>query len=394
MSTSSLHGSLTAFKVSEVLSFLNSAHKTGMLTLTSGSREAYVFFRRGDVMYAASNQETLRLGSILMRTKKITREQSSAIDDAILHGGGRFGDVAIKEGILTEAQLDDYLKLQVAEVIYDAFVWREGTFAYFDDFDLPPNAVTISIDLPNLIMEGARRIELWEECLQLLPDSSVVFRVVSDPDSEKITLSLDEWKVLFLINGQRTLEELCTDTNEAPFHVYRVVYGLLANKLIQAVEPSPRENDETQPLSPDDTVRQDLSALNGGDETVIDTSDDTELLVSSEARLRYKDVVPQVVAELHLLTGDRAGAVFPLTDVEYFIGRLKDNDIQINDLGISGRHARIHRSPTGYTIEDLKSRNGTWVNGSNVPSAQLRDGDRIRLGATDLRYELPFADEG
>src|SRR5207245_11260967 len=100
-----------------------------------------------------------------------------------------------------------------SEVIYDAVVWQMGAFAFYDGIDLPPNAVTISIDLSNLIMEGARRISEWEECLRLLPDSSVVFRVADDPDTEKITLSLDEWKILFLINGQRTSQELCRDTD-------------------------------------------------------------------------------------------------------------------------------------------------------------------------------------
>jgi len=116
------------------------------------------------------------------------------------------------------------------------FLWKDGAFAFYEGFDLPSDAVTIAVDLPNLIMEGARRIQEWEECLQLLPDSGAVFRVIARPESDKITLSADEWKVLFLINGQRTLEELCRDSAEDPLTVYRVVYGLSANKLIEQLE--------------------------------------------------------------------------------------------------------------------------------------------------------------
>src|SRR5437763_4909767 len=268
MTNASLAGNLAVFKLPDIFTFLASARATGMVTLASGEREAYVFFRGGQIVYAASNQEPLRLGSILLRKKKITREQAKAIDDAIVSGRERFGEVAVEQRILTQEQIDEILKVQVAEVIYDAFVWREGTFGFYDGFDLPPHAVTINIDLANLIMEGARRIEEWEHCIALLPDSQVVFRVVSDPQTEKITLSLDEWKILFLINGQRTLEDLCRDVDDDAFNVYRVVYGLFASKLIEPVS-----GEAATPVQPDETMKQAVMTLRG-DSTVTELNDE------------------------------------------------------------------------------------------------------------------------
>ncbi len=383
MSATALQGSLDSFKLPDVLTFLHSTRKTGMLTLTLAEKEAYVFFRGGAVVYAASNHESLRLSTILVRQKKITRDQAAEIDDLMLRSGGRFGDIAVQNGMMSEAQLDDFLKVQVSEVIYDAFVWKSGDFAFYDGIDLPRQAVTISIDLSNLIMEGARRINEWEECLRMLPDSSVVFRVVSNPEAEKITLSHDEWKTLFLINGQRTLDELCRDTDADSFQVYRLVYGLYANQLI---EPS------TGPVAPIDetTARQDLDEI-VADSTLRDLAeDDTSLLVSSDANLSYDDVVKKTVAQLLIRSGDGAGTVIPLVESEYFIGRQRNNQIQLNDLGVSARHARIFRGTDGYAVEDLKSRNGTWLNGTRVSHAVLKNEDEIRVGATDLRYEVLF----
>jgi len=76
MGTTALQGSLDGFKLPDLLAFLNATKKTGMLTVTSDDREAYVFFRSGSVVYAAGNQVSLRLGSILLRKKKITRPQA------------------------------------------------------------------------------------------------------------------------------------------------------------------------------------------------------------------------------------------------------------------------------------------------------------------------------
>ena len=394
MTTPSLQGKLDAFKFPDLLTFFGTTHRTGMLTLVSDGKEAYVFLRSGAVVYAASNQESHRLGTILQRRKQITREQSEAITDAMLRGGGPFGKVVVDQGFLSEPQLQDALKVQVSEVVYECFVWNGGTFTFYDGFDLPSNAVTISIDLPNLIMEGARRIEEWEECLQLLPDSSVTFRVVPNPDTDKITLSVEEWKILFLINGDRTLEELCHDAKEDSFRVYRVVYGLLANNLIEAVTPQPDDADRpgTSPVAAmsDETMKQDLTSLFSGDSTVIEKSDDNALLVSPGAKLAYKDVVSTTLAQLHMVKGDTPGAAIALTDLEYVIGRQRDAGIHLADLGVSSRHARIYRGPEGYTIEDLKSRNGTFLNGSRIVHSLLKNGDTISVGATDLRYEVLF----
>jgi hypothetical protein len=393
MTDPSLRGNLTSFRLPDVLTFLASARKSGTLTLTSGSKEATVFFDNGSVVYAGSNQEALRLGAVLLRKKKISADQRAAIDKLMHAEGGRFGQIAVQQGLLTEDQLRDFLKVQVSEIIYDSFVWPGGTFAFIDDTILPPYAVTIAIDLSNLIMEGARRIEEWEECERLLPDSSVVFKVVANPDAEKITLSLDEWKILFLVNGRRKLGELALAADEEPLHVYRVIYGLFGNKLIEPVThaPEPDDTSRTKPAMPalEDTMRQ-KPATFSADSTVREVADDTNLLVSTEAKLSYKDVVKPTIAQLTITNGEDAGLMFPLTESEYLIGRQRDNQISLADLGVSGHHVRIYRGPDGYTIEDLKSRNGTWLNGARSFHALLKTGDQIRIGATEIRYEILY----
>jgi hypothetical protein len=376
-----------------VLTFLASARKSGTLTLTSGAHESTVFYDSGSVVYAGSNQETLRLSAVLLRKKKISAEQRDAIDTLMKAEGGRFGQIAVQQGVLSDDQLRDFLKVQVSEIIYDCFVWPGGTFAFIDDTALPPYAVTIAVDLSNLIMEGARRIEEWEECVRLLPDSSVVFKVVSNPDAEKITLSLDEWKILFLINGRRKLGELAKEADEEPLHVYRVVYGLFGNKLIEPVihVPAPDDTSRTKPaMAPlEETMRQ-KPATFSADSTVREVDDDTNLLVSTGAKLSYKDVVKPTIAQLTIMTGEDAGLMFPLTESEYLIGRQRDNQISLADLGVSGHHVRIYRGPDGYALEDLKSRNGTWLNGARTFHTLLQNGDLVRIGATEMRYEILY----
>ena len=389
MANASLQGSLESFKLPEILTFLSTARKTGTLVVESGMWKSSVFLDAGALVYATSSQASLRLGELLLRKKKISSEQFAQIDALMQSDGGRFGQIAVDQGVLSDEQLRDFLKIQVSEILFDAFVWRDGMFFFTDEMTLPPYAATISVDLPNLIMEGARRIEEWEQCVRLLPDSSVVFRVVSTPESDKITLSLDEWKILFLINGQRTLDELAQEGDD-PFRVYRIVYGLLSNKLIEPVTKTSSDDSGVMPAFSDETMKQ-TPANFGAESTVRERSDDTNLLISSEARLSYADVVAPIVAQLTFMSGASAGTVIPLTENEVRIGRQRDNDIQLGDLGISGHHARIYRGPDAYVVEDLKSRNGTWLNGVRVYHASLTSGDTLRLGETDLKYQVLYS---
>lgn len=387
-----LQGDAAAFRLPDVLTFLSTTRKSGTLTFASGGKEANLFFDNGALVYAGSNQEHFRLGTILLRRKQITREQRDRIDAVMQRDGGQFGHVAVQTGILTDPQLRDYLKVQVSEIVYDAFVWEGGTFAFTQETSLPAHAVTISIDLGNLIMEGARRIEEWEQCLKLLPDQNTIFRVVATPRDEKITLTAEEWKILFMINGQRTIKELCEDSEDDPFQVYRLLYGLRANKLIEVVGGHLPEDTGTGggavtgTMAADATMRQ-SSPQFGSESTIQDEpNDDTSLLINSEERLlSYADVVRPTVAQLQV---EHDGTVIPLTDSEYLLGRHRENSIQLADPGVSGFHARIYRGAEGYVIEDLKSRNGTWLNGVRIYLANLESGDRIHIGQIDLIYEV------
>jgi adenylate cyclase len=71
---------------------------------------------------------------------------------------------------------------------------------------------------------------------------------------------------------------------------------------------------------------------------------------------------------------------------EVVIGRSPDCQVVLKDFGISRQHARIVVDDEGVRIQDLKSKNGTSVNGTTVMEAVLQDGDRILLG----KFQLVF----
>lgn len=68
------------------------------------------------------------------------------------------------------------------------------------------------------------------------------------------------------------------------------------------------------------------------------------------------------------------------------LGRDVQNEILVEDDYASCRHARIERKSNGFLLRDLRSRNGTFINGIQVFEALLNDGDRVKIGHTDFFF--------
>ncbi|HMM74681.1 MAG TPA: FHA domain-containing protein [Gammaproteobacteria bacterium] len=77
---------------------------------------------------------------------------------------------------------------------------------------------------------------------------------------------------------------------------------------------------------------------------------------------------------------------FQLNKERMTVGRKPDNDIQIDNLAVSGKHALVITILDDSFLEDLGSTNGTYVNGKLIKKHALRDGDVIGIGKHELKY--------
>ena len=76
------------------------------------------------------------------------------------------------------------------------------------------------------------------------------------------------------------------------------------------------------------------------------------------------------------------------------IGRKADNDIHIDNLAVSGNHAKILTILNDSFIEDLSSTNGTYINGEKITKQALKNGDVIVIGKHELKYVNEAAADG
>lgn len=108
-----------------------------------------------------------------------------------------------------------------------------------------------------------------------------------------------------------------------------------------------------------------------------------------KATQNERDVIaalPEGSAMLIALSGPSRGARFLLNSDLTSIGRSTDNEIFLDDVTVSRKHAQIIRSGKSYSVKDLGSLNGTYVDGKVEENAQLSDGMELHIG----KYRLHF----
>src|SRR3954465_4878117 len=98
-----------------------------------------------------------------------------------------------------------------------------------------------------------------------------------------------------------------------------------------------------------------------------------------------------VAFTLKVTRGAGAGAEFPFDSQEARLGRTADNDIVVKDTGASRSHARVFQKGGRFFVEDLKSANGTKVNGALLNGAmkEVKSGDTITIGEVVFTFSLP-----
>lgn len=102
-----------------------------------------------------------------------------------------------------------------------------------------------------------------------------------------------------------------------------------------------------------------------------------------------RDVIaalPSGSAMLIVLSGPSRGARFLINSDLTTIGRSTDNDIFLDDVTVSRKHAEIFREGSGYSVRDCGSLNGTYVDGKIESISPLSDGMELHIGKFKMHF--------
>ncbi len=236
----SFAGNLKTVSFSDILQLVSTGKKTGRLLASHEPQKKELYFNNGNLIYAtSSNTEEDMLGNLLVRMGKITKaDLQRAINFQQQSGRTRIGAAMLELGLLSKVELGQYLKIQIEEIVYNLFSWKEGEFSFQDGMKPADDQILVNLDTMNLIMEGTRRIDEWIEIRKKLPDYNRMLKPVLQLNlrDQELTLSSDEYQVMMLIGRESTYADIMESSPIGDFPTAKAVFNLINKGLIQPGE--------------------------------------------------------------------------------------------------------------------------------------------------------------
>jgi hypothetical protein len=238
-----LEGSLDAFSLPDIFALLSMTKKTGGLHLRRAGAHGVVWFTTGALTGGASDvgrQAFARrvVGSGLVADAAL----ADAVDRSLAEDGLGVVRALQQAGAVEEGALHDIGGEHVVDTVFDLLRWPEGDFAFVVD-EPNPDDVGISRQVDDVVAEARRRLDQWGKVATTLPSPQSVLSIVTSPAADPV-LSRDEWTLLALVDGRRTVAAIVALAGRGEFTVASSLADLVERGLLRTAE-----GDETGSLT-------------------------------------------------------------------------------------------------------------------------------------------------
>jgi hypothetical protein len=222
-----IHGTLATMSVSDLLQFLAVGKKTGTLKFSHAKVVKGIYFENGVIVGSSTNDPKEYLGQKLIHYGKLDEAQlQSAMQLQRSLGAGRLGQVLLSQGILSENEIMDVLKIRTLDIIYDLFIWKEAHFEFVVDDPLPADFTRIEVEPTLVIMEGIYRADELARYRTLIPSDRTVMELGSGWTSS-LSLGKEIRQILFFVEKRMSVAEICYNMHASSFDVYAQLYDLV-----------------------------------------------------------------------------------------------------------------------------------------------------------------------
>ena len=240
-----LEGNLKDFSLTDMFRLLASGAKTGTLHVDGTQGEGVVCFRDGQALYASARGVVEPAGKRLVRAAIISEKQLRQAQGLMKiqkkdKATRRLGQILVDEGYVESAVLEEYIREQISDALFDLMRWEEGSLRFesgevFGQADL---GLTVTID--SVLEDSVRRLELWNRIKDKIPSMETRFAMSPNPGQKPADIHLKprEWMLLCYMHGSRSVRELVELTGYNEFETAKVLYGMYAGGLVEKVGPA------------------------------------------------------------------------------------------------------------------------------------------------------------
>jgi len=239
-----IEGDLKSINFASILQLISQEHITGVLKIKRKNELVDIGFIEGFIIGAffEKGEKTERLENYLVRSGFIKKNLFEMIREIHEETKRPIMNIIIDDKYLTVEEIERIIKFKIQEVIDEVFTWQEGEFKFEQSAVIyPKSIIKIKLNTENIVLESARRFDEWPRIINQISSSDLVYKKVERPEL-KLKLPDDELRVLSLIDGQRSVNDLIEISGLGKFHTYSCLYHLLTTGQIELsyAKPTPK----------------------------------------------------------------------------------------------------------------------------------------------------------
>jgi hypothetical protein len=230
-----LKGDVDIVGLGNLLQLLSMNKREGVLTLYKGMAKKTIHFGPQGIRLLSSNMRRInKLGKILLRRRRITQSDLDALIKEQKLLGWKLGQIAVTSGLVKKKDVEEALREQVEEEIFDMFMWAGAAFDFEegkiprDQANTPLAALAFEANMTSLVLEAARRADELLQIRTILDDEDMVLhRTPLDIHADRLADNLETAdSILKLINGRHTLGDIINGSIYPRFLTMRALYHL------------------------------------------------------------------------------------------------------------------------------------------------------------------------
>ncbi|MBA2313520.1 MAG: DUF4388 domain-containing protein, partial [Actinobacteria bacterium] len=235
-----LKGSLDGFPLPDLFRLLSRSKKTGRLDVKRRAGRGQVYFRDGEIYFALTSLSKVPLGQKLIASGVVTEGQLMQALDRNAETGERVGEILVSTEVITIEQLEAAVRSQSEDAIFDLLKWEVGDFSWEPGVSIAVE-VALGLSVEELLMEASRRLDELEIIQRKVPSATAVMKLATTaPEgATNISITSDEWRILTLVDGSRTIGEIARLVGVEEIAAMKVFHALMAAGLIEVASYAP-----------------------------------------------------------------------------------------------------------------------------------------------------------
>ena len=232
----------------EILYTIDRFQVPGVITASREGIVKQVFLREGKVTHATSTDREDSLGSFLQKSGVLSAAAYEETMRERERTNKRYGVLLIEHGFLSPAEIFHGIRQQIESIVWSLFYWQDGEVTFSIGDSRESDAVRIELPMRQVVFQGIKRAPNAKAMVARLGRKETLFEPCYRTE-ELIETALDaaDMRLLSLVNGKRTLYEICTQGPLTPAENGKVLYALQVLRLVKSAGLAEEAQEETRP---------------------------------------------------------------------------------------------------------------------------------------------------